>query len=171
MTITLSLGVWDVPYATQVPSQQRRVFARTAKGGTTRRGSAAPSGGETTGDVAERLEDKYHVMEVFVEEIGNDKIVKALERSIEGAMTDLVLGKNPNIIDPFASVVGEIETAFRLFLSQEEMNGIVPGVPTKAAIAGVNHRLARPYAKGNPSRPSFIDTGTYQSHFRAVIKT
>lgn len=170
MTITVSLGVWDVPYAAQVPAEQRRVFTRAAKGGKPRRGSAAPSGGQTTGDVADILEEKYHVMELFVEEIGAGLIVKALEHSLEGAIIDLVLGKDPELVAPFATTAGKVEEAFRTFLDQEGLNGIVPGVPTAAALAGVNHRLKRPYAKGNPSRPSFIDTGTYQSHFRVEVK-
>ncbi len=170
MTITISLGVWDVPYATRVGPEQRRVFTRTTKGGKPARGSAAPSGAQTTGDVAEILEDKYHVMEVFAEEVGNEKLARAVEHSIEGAIVDLVLGKDPDLVSPMATAMGEIETAFRLFLDQEEMNGVAPGVPTKASLRGVNHRLKHPFAKGNPARPSFIDTGTYQSHFRAEIK-
>lgn len=170
MTITISLGVWDVPYAAHVPAEARRVHTRTAKGGKPVRGSSAPAGGQTTGDVATALEDKYHIMEVFAEEVGEELIVKALEHSIEGAIVDLVLGKDPDLVSPFATAMTEMEAAFRIFLDQQSLDGIVPGAPTKAALAGVNHRLKHPYARGNPSRPSFIDTGTYQSHFRVGIK-
>jgi hypothetical protein len=39
-------------------------------------------------------------------------------------------------------------------------------VKTKRRYRGaVNHRLARPYAKDNPQRPSFRDTGVYESSF------
>jgi len=44
-----------------------------------------------------------------------------------------------------------------------------PGIPTGAAEAGVNHRLLHPYAKDNPERPSFIDTGQYQADFKSWV--
>jgi hypothetical protein len=39
-----------------------------------------------------------------------------------------------------------------------------------AATAGVNHRKKKPYAKANPARPAFVDTGLYQSAFRAWVE-
>lgn len=169
MTIVIHLGVLDVPYATHVPEEHRRVVHRTTRGGVVSVHSAPSSGAETTGDVAQILEDEYHVMEVFYEDVGEELIAKALEHSMVGAIQDLALGKPGNLIDPFATATGEIEVAFKTFLSQQEMDGVVGGVPTKAALAGVNHRLKHPYAKGNPARPSFIDTGTYQSHFKVEV--
>jgi hypothetical protein len=44
------------------------------------------------------------------------------------------------------------------------------GVPTKAALKGINHRLRHPYRKSNPRRPSFVDTGLYVASFRAWME-
>lgn len=146
----LHLGVLDVPYG---------------------------DGKATTGEVAQILEDKYHIMEVFLEETG-DQINKFFEASAKAAVEDLMSGKAP----VEASYIGggsatnfaltgeatqEIETAFRIFLDQQKLDGVVPGVPTAAALAGVNHRFAHPYAKSNSERVSFVDTGLYEAAFRA----
>ena len=48
------------------------------------------------------------------------------------------------------------------FISSGEMEKLgYPGVPTKAALMGVNHRLKK---KRGPRRVSFIDTGQYQAN-------
>lgn len=135
----LHLGVVDVPYA-------------AAKG-------------KTTGDIAEILEAKYHVMEVFAEELGGDAIASALEHSVRNAVENVMMGSNSAGLNLTAEGEQEIEAAFRLFLSQQEMDGLQPGVPTKAALAGVSHRFAHPYAKRG-ARPSFIDTGLYESSMK-----
>lgn len=142
MTLTIHLGVVDVPYA----------------------------GGKTTGDVAQILEDKYHIMEVFYESLGRDVVQKAIDNSIDKALINLVMGKPTNLSDGFASFTTEMDQAFKHFLSQQEMDGVVGGVPTQAALNGVNHRLKHPYAKSNPERPSFIDTGTYESHYTTWVE-
>ncbi len=64
----------------------------------------------------------------------------------------------------------ELGDAFRIFIDQKELDGVIPGVPTQAALRGVNHRLMRPYAKSNPVRPSFKDTGLYEASFRAWVE-
>lgn len=165
---TLHLGVIDIPYATNVPEAQRRSVVRRRPDGSIESFTAAPSGGETTGDVAAFLEEEYHVMEVFYEDVGSDAIAKALEVSARDALENMMMG-SPADISLTKAAEDEIAAAFKLFLVQQEMDGVVGGVPTKAALAGVNHRLKHPYAKGNPERPSFIDTGTYENSFRAWV--
>lgn len=148
MTLTLHLGVIDMPYASP--------------------------GGKTTADVAQILEDKYHVMETFYEDMGPDVIQKAIEQSAKNAVETLILGgsrpgSNSANISLTLEAEGEIEAAFKLWLSQQEMDYTQPGVPTQAALKGVSHRLKRAQAKTNPARPSFIDTGLYQSSFRSWL--
>jgi hypothetical protein len=138
MTI-LHLGVVDIPYASQ------------------------ESGASTTGDVAEILEAKYGVMGYFFERHG-DEIAAALVDSMVGAIGNLAAGAPP-VNNPFGDAESEIEQSFRKFLDDEEMNG-QPGVPTRAALRGVNRRLKR--GRGSP-RPSFIDTGLYESSFTAWV--
>jgi len=153
-----------------VPNPQRRVGVRTRKGAQPEAFSAAPSGGETTHDVAMRLEEKYHVMEVFYEDVGADLIAKALENSAADALESLLMGNTSPGFSLTAAAEAEIQSAFDAFITQQEMDGVVGGVPTAAALAGVNHRLKHPYAKGNPERPSFVDTGTYLGNFRAWVE-
>lgn len=133
----LTLGVLDIPYKT---------------------------GGVSTGDVAEILESKYHVMEVFagthIDDIAND-----LADSVAGALETLMAG-GPVQADPTIAAMGTIEKRFQDFLTHEEMAGW-PGVPTQAALEG---RSSRFKGKRGPRRPSLIDTGTYLASFKAWVK-
>jgi len=155
----------DYPYSFQAP---RRVRIRTRKGGKPVASSVSASGAQTTGDVADILEAKYHVMEIFYEE-NQQVIANAIGEAITDAM-DMIMdrGEIPASIFP-AEGIGDIQESFTRFINERIMDGIQPGVPTKAAQKGVNHRLAHPYAKGNPERPSFKDTGEYMQSFRAWI--
>jgi len=130
--------------------------------------SYAHEHGMTTGDVAEILEDKYHVMGTFVEFHGQE-LADAAADSIGGQLENMLLGA-PVSSNPFAEAESRIEALFRKFLDAKEMDNRVPGVPTQAALDGVNHRFKRPYRKKNPARPSFIDSGTYQASMAAVFE-
>ena len=169
MTITLNLGINDIPYSGQPGSVRPVAKPKRGKANKPRKAPGSrtlPS----TGDVAQILEDRYHIMEVFAESY-MPHIVAAIEHSIGGAIESLAMGA-PATINPFGSGMGEIEEGFRYFLDSSEMETMgIPGVPTMASVRGINHRLAHPYAKSNPPRPSFIDTGTYQANFRAWIET
>ena len=136
---TLHLGVVDVSYGGKKP--------------------------KTTGDVAEILEEKYHVMAKFWQVHGDDYIddlvmgsVQALEASMTGraVRTDV------------RTTLSKMQHGFRTFISSREVERVgITKVPTQAALRGVNHRRAHPYAKRNPRRPSFRDTGLYMASFRA----
>lgn len=157
----LHLGVIDIPYA-KVPAEYK---AFRSKSGT--------PGSETTGDVAEWLENKYHVMEVFFES-KHEAIAKSIEVSVHGAIENMMLG-SPHIGSPLEQAASSITTEFKQFLSSREIEAIgIPGVPTQAALDGVSHRFKNPRGKyvgkgknkkfrKNPRRPSFIDTGLYQA--------
>lgn len=122
--------------------------------------------GKTTGDVAEILEEEYGVMDAFAFAQLPD-IAKALENSIAGELETLMMGGNPGP-NPFASAESAITAMFKNFLATSAIEHLgIQGVPTMAALNGVNHRLKHPYAKGNKRRPSFIDTGLYQANFTA----
>lgn len=122
--------------------------------------------GKTTGDVAEILEAKYGVMGAFAD-AHSDDIVHAMKSSIEGAFESMLASAPRN--DVYGSGTSEIEDRFQRFLDDKEIEGLgIAGVPTKAALAGVNHRLKHPYKK-RAARQSFIDTGTYQLSMRAWI--
>ncbi|OYV61587.1 MAG: hypothetical protein B7Z69_00550 [Actinobacteria bacterium 21-73-9] len=146
----LRLGVVDIPYVRRPTAV---AVNRAAKG------SGEPA---TTGSVAQILEDRYHVMEVFYEthaEVIGDQIAN----SIAGAIETLNMGGTP--ADPFASAAEGLREQFHDFISSAAIEGLgIPGVPTKAALEGVNHRLK---SGRGLRRPSFRDTGLYQASFRA----
>lgn len=139
---TLHLGVIDIPYAGK--------------------------SGITTGDVADILEARYHILELYYEIAGAEIIAQVLETSAAEAMESMAMGSNVGI-SLTADAEERLGAAFRVFLAQDELSGLVPGVPTAASNKGVSHRLKHPYAKDNPERPSFIDTGLYSASMRAWI--
>ena len=144
----LHMGVLDIPYAKR--------------------------GGVTTFQIATWLEEKYHIMETFYNLHQNDVVLASIENSLKGALENLALG-GPLNDNMYQSAGDKITSSFKLFLSASEIESQgIPGVPTQAALDGVNHRMKNPYGKWvkrgkkkkfvrNPRRPSFIDTGTYQS--------
>lgn len=139
----LHLGVLDVPY-----------------------GEPGSNSAIRTGEVAEILEAHYGVMSHFITAY-EDKICAALEESVGDAIDDLI-GGAPTGLKPFAAAESRIASDFRQFLATQEAERVgMEGVPTQAALMGVNHRKKHPYAKSNPRRPSFIDTGLYSASFRA----
>lgn len=150
----LHLGVVDVPYGPPPkPNRKSKLKSTSAM---------------TTGDVAEILEAKYHPMEIFFE-TKKQKIAKELESGLAGTLESLLMGAPPTV-DPFGSATEKIADMFKDFLTNREMERLgYPGVPTKAALSGVNHRLLHPFAKANKRRPSFVDTGQYQASARAWV--
>jgi hypothetical protein len=132
--------------------------------------------GQTTGEVAEILEGKYKVMESYFE-AHKSQITKSMENAVQGAIENLLLGAP--ISSPYSAAESFIDKDFRKFLSMSEIENIgIPGVPTQAALDGVSHRFKNPkytyVGKGKnrtkvkrPRRPSFIDTGLYQSSMKS----
>lgn len=121
--------------------------------------------GQTTGDVAEILEDKYGIMQAYYDAY-EQEVVDAITKGFSDSLESLLSGA-PARSDPFAGAMAKVEAGFKQALSNREFDGLT-GVPTQAALDGVSHRRKHPYAK-RASRPSFIDTGLYQSSFKAWI--
>jgi hypothetical protein len=175
MTLTLHLGVIDQPYVNDVkhtkPPARKPKRGGKSKGSMWRREDLI--GGDpisTTGDVAQLLEEKYHVMEHFVQAHEAD-IAKALGDSMLVATENMLSGAPPSD-NPFAAGEAAIGFLFKeTFLQGKEMDRLgFPGIPTKAALAGVNPRLAHPFSKSNPARPSFVRSGLYQASFVAWVE-
>lgn len=144
----LILGVLDVAYSD----------AHGSSGGAT-----------TTGEVAEILENKYHVMETFFE-VKKKLIAHDLAEGFASEIRALANGK-PRGTQPFQRAEQEIEKRFRRFLDDDEMSAILPITQQiTAAQMGVNHRKKASVNKGNAARPAFIDTGLYQASFRAEVE-
>lgn len=164
---TLHLGVTDLPYTAETDTSSQKVKKpRRGKANRPIKTRTPSSSSTTTGQVAQFLENKYHVMEIFYE-LNADQISKNLEESLAGVMENVLMGA-PMPDDVFASATSKVEDSFKKFLSQKEMEKLgYRGVPTKAALMGVSHRFKK--KRGAP-RPSFIDTGLYQSSFRSWIE-
>jgi hypothetical protein len=119
----------------------------------------------TTHDVADYLEAKYHVVENFVTD--NERDIRALVREqSERHARAVVKGRPPNV----SKMTDDIKVMFKSYILRKRLDGRVAGVPTLASLRGVNHRLKHPYAKKNPVRPSFFDTGLYLQNFKSWVK-
>ncbi|MET3232283.1 UNVERIFIED_ORG: hypothetical protein ABIC54_004488 [Burkholderia sp. 1263] len=162
--LTLNLGIIDLPYANEAKPEK---VAKPRKGKANKPVKPKSTAGtQTTGDIAEILEAKYGVMDTFAFAHLPD-IAKELETSMAGALETLMMGGAPSA-NPFATAESAITAMFKKFLATGAIEHMgVEGVPTQAAIRGVNHRLKHPYVKGNPRRESFVDTGMYSAHFLA----
>jgi len=116
-----------------------------------------------TFQVATWMEEKYSLFSKFAE-IEADSIAIHLETYIEGEMENMlkfdVAPKQIHFID-------KITKDFQDFIDLEKLAGVVPGVPTGAALKGTNRRLK---LKHGPRRPSFQDTGTMEASLLTWIE-
>lgn len=145
---TLHLGVVDVPYQTG-------------------------KNGKTTGEVADILETRYGIMQAFWRSHGQEYVDDLVMGSVE-AMEAALTGRAQRV--DVRTTLSKMQGDFRKFISSREIERAARDigplrfpVPTQAALRGVSHRRRHPYAKGNPRRPSFRDTGLYMASFRAWI--
>lgn len=123
-------------------------------------------GGLTTFDVANFLEARYHVMEVFYQ-VHQADVAASLEDSLQGAVENLMLG-GPTQQNPFGTAENKIKDAFDVFITNKEMESLgYPGVPTKASIQRRSARFKSKKAK--KERPSFVDTGLYLNSFASWV--
>jgi hypothetical protein len=161
VSIKLHLGVADIPYGSAYQAA------------TSRRPGPRPGPAQqiamnrtTTGDVAQILERRYHIMEKYAElraDFIREQVLEAMHDKLERLHMGRGSAGGP-LLEP--SDLGAIQQDFQRMLDIRAFDNLIHGVPTAAAEAGVNHRLKRPYARSNPARPSFIDTGLYQANFR-----
>lgn len=162
---TLVLGIVDQPYENDHPPKPAPKKPR--KGAKHRRRDFI--GGEitTTGDVAEILEARYHIYEIFFT-LHEQQIADLMSDSYAAALEGILTG-SPTTVDPFDRAAAQIYTMFQAFIDQKEMERLgYPGVPTEAAKKGVSHRFKKKISV--PGRPSFQDSGLYESNFVAWIK-
>ena len=165
---TLHLGVLDFPYqpSQSTTPQPKKAPKRPGRSRVHKR-HAKKYQNISTGDVAEILEAKYHIFEVFFREHEAD-IAKDIENSLGGAIESLLMG-GPVRLDAFGSATSSIEARMKKFIADSEMEHLgYPGVPTGAALRGVDHRKKHPYAK-RAARPSFLDTTTFQGSMKSWV--
>lgn len=157
----LHLGVVEQFYQTPSAPAPKKIGKKPRR-------RRASRGTISTGDVAEILEAKYHIFELFWE-LHQGDIVNDIMQSYEGAMETFLLG-GPLNLDPGGAATSKIEDRFKQMLSQRELDSLgYPGIPTAAAQAGKSSRFKRGYTKNRTPRPSFIDTGLMQASAKAWI--
>lgn len=163
---TLHLGVIDQAYAD--PPEPPRRQPKAHKGKQRPRKPAKTSNGlKTTGEVAQSLEKRYDVMAGFMLLHGQD-VADALGESVRDALETVMMG-GPVSSDPLSQATEDIGELFREFIDREELAQLEEGIPTQAALRGVSHRFARPYAQGHPRRPSLVDTGLFRESFTSWV--
>jgi hypothetical protein len=157
----LQFGFEDIPYA-QRYAPESPILASIKKRVARKQTPAqqAYGQGKTSGQVAEEIEKKYGVVEVFYS-LEEDFVIKNFEESYGNSLDLGMWGQSWDVVwDPSA-----LEGKFRRSLSQRRFDGMIKGVPTKAAQGGVSHLRRKPFDQRAP-RPSFINTGLYQRSFR-----
>jgi hypothetical protein len=120
--------------------------------------------GKTTGMVAEELENKYGLMEAFFN-MEEDYIVNEFEKAYVKGIED---GVNLGTWDVKWNT-DPVESKFRHAITGRRFDGILKGVPTKAAQRGVSHLRADPY-KPSAERPSFMNTSLFMRSFKAWLE-
>ena len=142
-------------------------------------------GGETTGEVATQLEDRYNLFSAFYNH-EKDEISHLIEEDVNNAVAMLIAG---NVLPKsiFGDSTSEIDHLFKDFLSTQEAERVLaPGgkypVPTQAALEGKSLRLKggkriRKVKKGQEyvtyygnRRPSFIDSGVLEASFKSWVE-
>jgi len=158
----LQLGFENTPYSARY-SQQSPLTATQKRRQPQQMSKPQQDYGKskTVGQVAEELEKKYHIVETFFN-LEEDFIVDNFEGAYANAM---VQGIGGGSWDP-AWDPSKLDNRFRRSLSSKRFDGLIRGVPTKAAQKGVSHLRMDPYGSRAP-RPSFIDTSLYQRSFKA----
>lgn len=127
---------------------------------------------KTTGEVATRLEERYHVMQTFFD-LRKGEIAEALAGAMAVRLQDLFRGEaTPG--SPLHGAEQKIESMFRTFLDANEMQKLAMALTNQpismAAAKGISHRKKQPFSKKNKARPAFVDTGLYRSSMRVTIK-
>lgn len=151
MPLNLLLGELDIPYSTP-PAKD---------------GKDAKPVNVSTVDVANFMESRYHLFTHFYE-FNAEKIAGHVADSLTGALESAAMGAPTDGISPFGAAESAIDAEFRAFLTLDVMATLgYPGVPTQAALNGVNHRLKK--KRGAP-RPSFVDTGTMMAAFKSEFE-
>ena len=119
--------------------------------------------GVTVGDVAQILEDKFHVMQIFADQ-NEDKIALFIEDGVAGALESVLSGA-PERFDVFGSAMENIKGRFH-----EYIDGSEHGIKLKKMDAPkAGSRKKRQYRKVTHTL-AFYDTGRYEGNFKAWIE-
>ena len=153
----LHFGVADFPY--------RYEQEAVGKSGKVLKKRKIVASSTTTGEVAQKLEEDYKLFDKFYE-MNEQFISDALSNSVLQGLEAILTGAPMGSYNVFGQAAADIEARFKEAITSQEFDYQIAGVPTQASLDGVNHRLAHPYAQSNPRRPSFRDTGMFESSIK-----
>jgi hypothetical protein len=166
-TIKIHMGFVNTPYNKESMARP----ATAAKQEAARQRKRNFSKTMTAEKVSNILEGKYGIVDTFaaihehdIRALFHDQFREVATKIIEerGGQTYSSIKR---LMNPATK---EVEKLFKSFLDNEEMNGMVSGVPTQAAMRGVRHGRGSKTRRGI-QRPSFIDTGIYRASFRCWV--
>jgi hypothetical protein len=115
--------------------------------------------------VADILEAKYHLVEIFFEE-NEDRIMQVLAGAQDKAISDIAAGKTRKVVLRRPDAI-KIERMFRSAINRQEFDGIAPGTPTAVSQSGRSRAFR---SRKGSSRASFVDSGTYRDSFRVWME-
>jgi hypothetical protein len=158
--IVIHMGFLNTPYT--LKNMAAPIAAVKAHEAKMRRRSSGPT--RTAEDVGAILENKYGIvgtfLDIYQEDIA-DIVTETFENFVVDALSEVRKPTSARMVKFMASKTKAVEKLFRGFLDQEEMNGMVDGVPTK-----VSRGRNRKRGKSTRARPSFEKTGIYRASFR-----
>jgi hypothetical protein len=166
-TLTIHMGFVNTPYTKESIARP----ATAAKQEAARQRKRSFSKTMTADKVSNILEGKYGIVETFaaiheqeINALFHDRFHEVATKIIEekGGQTSSSIKR---LMNPATK---EVERLFKSFLDNEEMNGMMSGIPTQAAMKGVRHGRGSKTRRGI-QRPSFIDTGIYRASFRCWV--
>jgi len=178
----LNLGVIDQPYVT--PPAPAKPPAKKGRRIGPHAAHAAKYTNITTGEVANILEAQYHIMEVFWHDVGETLFEKNIYSDMGKAIRAMFMGAPFKVhAQLYQITLASLEVRFKQYLANSEIEKAgVLGVPTQAALDGVSHRFksginwawatnatGKKVKAFGVRRPSFIDTGLYQSSFKSWV--
>lgn len=120
----------------------------------------ADEGSKTVGDVAEIIEDKFHVMQIFADMHEQD-MADELSISYANAMDSIFSGR-PMPKDFAASATAKIGDMFETYINTQEHG--IDLKKLRKPLAG--SRKKRQYRKAKAAT-AFLDTGLYRGAFKA----
>jgi hypothetical protein len=123
---------------------------------------AYADGPQKTSDVAEILEEKFHVMQIYADQ-NEDRIAQFIEDGVAGALESVLAGAPINF-DVFGSAIANIEDRFIEYIDGEEH-----GIKTKSKESPkAGARKKRQYKKVT-NKTTFVDSGLYRNNFKAWV--
>jgi hypothetical protein len=162
--ISLHMGFINTPYtaeAMEAPVRASKLEEKRKR----RRGFSRTM---TADKLSKILERKYGIVETFSEvyeeeihSLINNGFREIAERMIQNRGGE-TRAKIKNLMKPYTD---QVQSMFKTFIDDEEMNGMVPGVPTDASKGKRRKR-----GISTRQRPSFSRTGIYKASFRAWVK-